>query len=187
MNRHFANVLPEGKASLVEQLQSEGHVICFVGDGINDSIALKKSNVSVSLRGATTVATDAAQIVLMQESLEKLPYLFELGDEMAQCMKLGYAAGVIPGALTIGGVFLAGWGYYHALGLSVLSLTASLGISMYPLYKHNKELARLSVRAFPAEAPTSESEEESSEGDEQSSETSQGAPELGNCQIAATA
>jgi len=136
MDRHFANVLPEGKASLVEQLQAEGHVVCFVGDGINDSIALKKANVSVSLRGATTVATDSAQIVLMQESLEQLPFLFELGDDMAWSMRWGYAAGMVPGVITLGGVFFLGWGFVQAISLSVLGLATGLGIAMYPLRKH---------------------------------------------------
>lgn len=138
MDRYFANVLPEGKASLVDQLQTEGHVICFVGDGINDSIALKKSNISVSLRGATTVATDSAQVVLMQESLRQLPFLFELGDDMDRCLRLGTYAGTIPGAITLGGVFFFGWGFYQALGLNMVSLVASLGIAMYPLQKYGR-------------------------------------------------
>lgn len=157
MDRYFANILPEGKASLVEQLQKEGHVVCFVGDGINDSIALKKSNVSVSLRGATTVATDSAQVVLMQESLRQLPFLFELGDDMARSMRLGYLAGMIPGAITVGGVFLLGWGYFHALGLSILSLGTSLGIAMYPVYKHRDlEAARNLLAQAEPDAPRGE-------------------------------
>jgi len=138
IDRYFANVLPEGKAALVEQLQAEGRAVCFIGDGINDSIALKKANVSVSLRGATTVATDAAQVVLMQESLQKLPFLFGLADDMERSLKAGMAIGFIPGVITVGGVFLAGWGFTQALGLYVLSLSTAMGIAMYPLYKHSK-------------------------------------------------
>jgi Cu2+-exporting ATPase len=139
MDRYFANVLPEGKSSLVEQLQREGHAVCFVGDGINDSIALKKANVSVSLRGATTVATDAAQVVLMQESLRQLPLLFKLADEMERSLQLGYAAGMIPGVLNVVGVFLLGWGFAEALALSVVSMAAGLTIAIYPIYKHRQE------------------------------------------------
>lgn len=142
LDRYFANVLPEGKASLVEQLQAEGRSVCFVGDGINDAIALKKANVSVSLRGATTVATDVAQVVLMQESLQKLPYLFELSEDMERSLKAGYAAGMIPGVINVAGVFFLGWGYYHALGLNVVSGLVSMGIGMYPLYKHRQALGQ---------------------------------------------
>ncbi|MEM7184674.1 MAG: heavy metal translocating P-type ATPase, partial [Spirochaetota bacterium] len=52
IDQYFAETLPNNKAKLVEQLQNEGKSVCFVGDGINDSIALKKANVSISLRGA---------------------------------------------------------------------------------------------------------------------------------------
>lgn len=139
MDRYFANVLPEGKASLVEQLQGEGRSVCFVGDGINDSIALKKANVSVSLRGATTVATDAAQIVLMQESLRQLPRLFELSDEMDRTMRAAMVSGIVPGALNVAGVFFLGWGFYQAMVIYSTGLFASMGISMYPLFKHRGE------------------------------------------------
>jgi heavy metal translocating P-type ATPase len=142
LDRYFAGVLPEGKASLVEQLQAEGRSVCFVGDGINDAIALKKANVSVSLRGATTVATDVAQVVLMQESLRQLPYLFELSEDMERSLKAGYAAGMVPGLLNVAGVFFLGWGYYHALGLNVVSGLVAMGIGMYPLYKHKQALAQ---------------------------------------------
>ena len=72
MDRHFAEVLPQDKGRYVELLQKEGRIVCFVGDGINDSIALKKANVSISLRGASSIATDTAQIVFMEESLAKI-------------------------------------------------------------------------------------------------------------------
>jgi Cu2+-exporting ATPase len=139
-DRYFANVLPEGKASLVEQLQAEGRSVCFVGDGINDSIALRKANVSVSLRGATTVATDVAQVVLMQESLRQLPLLFELSDHMARSLKVGYVAGMVPGVINIAGVFLLGWGYYHSLALNMVSVAVALGIGMYPMRKYRRSL-----------------------------------------------
>ena len=51
MDRYFAQVLPADKADYVIKLQSEGAKVCFVGDGINDSIALKQANVSISLAG----------------------------------------------------------------------------------------------------------------------------------------
>ena len=141
LDRHFANVLPESKAALVEQLQAEGRTVCFVGDGINDAIALKKANVSVSLRGATTVATDVAQVVLMQESLQQLPYLFVLGEDMKRTLKLSLAAGIIPGAINVAGVFLLGWGFFPSAVLGMASVIASMGISMYPSYKYRELLA----------------------------------------------
>ena len=51
MNGYFANTLPEQKAERVKALQAEGRSVCFIGDGINDAIALRQAEVSISLRG----------------------------------------------------------------------------------------------------------------------------------------
>jgi P-type E1-E2 ATPase len=50
IDHFYAQTLPGQKAEIIEQLQGQGKTVCFVGDGINDSIALKKADVSVSLR-----------------------------------------------------------------------------------------------------------------------------------------
>jgi heavy metal translocating P-type ATPase len=82
MDNYFYEVLPQNKADLVEQLQQEGRRVCFVGDGINDAIAMKMANVSISLRGAASVATDMAQVVLMDGSLSHLCEIFEISKKL---------------------------------------------------------------------------------------------------------
>jgi len=110
IKRYFAEVLPEDKAALVAQLQAESHKVCFVGDGINDSIALKTADVAVSLRGATTIATDMAQIIFMDGTLTQLPTLFTLADEFAANMRVNLLASTIPCLIGIAGTFFLGWG-----------------------------------------------------------------------------
>ncbi len=78
IDHYFAETLPADKADLIDQLQREGKSVCYIGDGINDAIALKTATVSISLRGASTVATDTAQVILMDQSLNRLCDLFEL-------------------------------------------------------------------------------------------------------------
>ena len=87
MDRYFAQVLPADKADYVEKLQKEGSKVCFVGDGINDSIALKKANVSISLRGASSIATDTAHIVFMEEGLSKLCDLRDIARDLDRNVK----------------------------------------------------------------------------------------------------
>ncbi|MEM7530898.1 MAG: heavy metal translocating P-type ATPase [Chloroflexota bacterium] len=139
IERYFANTLPEHKATMVEQLQAEGRTVCFVGDGINDAIALKKANVSISLRGATTIATDTAQIVLMDQSLHQLVALFELGNEYSQNMQKGFVAAIAPGMLLIGGVFVLHFGIYAAIVFEIVGLLSSLSVAMLPLLEHREE------------------------------------------------
>ena len=108
MDSYFAEVLPEAKADLVKQLQSQGRNVCFVGDGINDSIALKTANVSLSLRGVTTIAIDTAQIVLMSGNLAQLPNIFVVADEFAANMRLNFTLGFLSAAIIYTLSLLAG-------------------------------------------------------------------------------
>ncbi len=85
---YFHNVSPEEKSKVIEQLQSEGKKVCFIGDGINDVIAMKKANVSISMSGASGIATDVAQVILMSGSLEEMDRLVELAHDLKKKLLL---------------------------------------------------------------------------------------------------
>lgn len=136
ITRYFANILPQEKANLVTYLQSEGRSVCFVGDGINDAIPMKKAHVSVSLRGASTAATDAAQIVLMSQGLRQLPLVFQLADEFENNMRTGSTIAVGQGFVIVGGAFLSVVGIVMGKLLWSVGLLAGLGIAYLPLRTH---------------------------------------------------
>ncbi|HYB34102.1 MAG TPA: heavy metal translocating P-type ATPase [Steroidobacteraceae bacterium] len=135
MDRYFAQVLPADKASYVEKLQQEGCKVCFVGDGVNDAIALKKANVSISLRGATSIATDTAHVVFMEQSLEKLCELRDLARDLERNVRISWGLILAPNILCIGGVFTLGFG----IGVSVLTnnvaALAALANGLRPMRK----------------------------------------------------
>ena len=135
---YFANTLPENKADLVEKLQKEGRSICFVGDGINDSIALKKAKVSVSLRGATTIATDSAQIVLMDGSLSQLCEMFEIVEDFEANMKNNFLISTIPSATCVAGIILFHWGVFIGTVITSGVLFAGIANSITPLLKRQR-------------------------------------------------
>ncbi len=136
---YFANTLPENKADLVKQLQEEGRSVCFIGDGINDAIALKQANVSISLSGATTIATDTAQIVLMDGELTQLPAMFELAEEFNEHLGRTFAASVVPESLGLVATFLFGWGFMAAVTYNVFCWVPQLGVVAQPLIKHRNK------------------------------------------------
>jgi Mg2+-importing ATPase len=65
----FAKVTPSQKARIIEALQARGHVVGFLGDGINDGPALKKADVGVSVDTAVDIAKESADIILLEKNL----------------------------------------------------------------------------------------------------------------------
>ncbi len=133
IDRYFAETLPQDKAGLIKKLQDEGRFVCYIGDGINDAIALKQSQVSVSLRGASSVATDTAQIVLMDGRLNNLPEIFKLSHKFKRNTNASFAAVVIPSALSLGGVLFFGMGLFPTIMFNLAGLAGGMANSMLPL------------------------------------------------------
>lgn len=74
-----ANLLPADKLNLLDQLKEKYGNVIMVGDGINDSPALAKADVGVAMGGANNAQVlETADVVLMNDSLDKLPYAIRL-------------------------------------------------------------------------------------------------------------
>jgi Cu2+-exporting ATPase len=131
----FADTLPAQKAELITQLRADGKSVGFVGDGINDAIALKAANVSISLSGASTVAMDTAQVILMDGDLEKIETLFEISRAFEKNMQTNFMLSMIPGTLILSGVFVLHMGVVSALAIYFASEMVALTNCMLPLIK----------------------------------------------------
>ena len=68
----FAKVSPSQKAAIIDVLHRKGHVVGFLGDGINDGPALKAADVGISVDSAVDIAKDSADIILLEKSLAVL-------------------------------------------------------------------------------------------------------------------
>ena len=68
----FAKLTPAQKERIIRALQSKGHVVGFMGDGINDSPALKAADVGISVDTAVDIAKESADIILLEKSLHVL-------------------------------------------------------------------------------------------------------------------
>ena len=135
MDRYFAQVLPADKADHVIALQKEGRKVCFVGDGINDSIALKQANVSISLRGASSIATDTAHIVFLEEGLSKLCDLRDIARDLDRNVRRSWRLILAPNIACIAGVFTLGFGIMASVVTNNVAALAALANGMLPLRK----------------------------------------------------
>ncbi|MEO1770811.1 magnesium-translocating P-type ATPase [Enterococcus sp. 665A] len=68
----FAKLNPMQKARIIESLQTKGHTVGFMGDGINDAPALRKADVGISVDTAADITKDASSIILLEKSLDVL-------------------------------------------------------------------------------------------------------------------
>jgi Cu2+-exporting ATPase len=137
IENYYAETSPEDKAKIIKKLREAGKFICYVGDGINDALAMKNSNLSVSLRGASTIATDTARIILMDQGLGQIPFLFDLALDFQKNSNLMFALIASPTAIGMGCVFLSGMGIMGTTLLGLSGLLAATGLVMTPLLKYS--------------------------------------------------
>ncbi len=87
INEVNADVLPEDKLDIVKKYQKD-HVVAFVGDGINDSPALKQANLGIAISSGNDIAIDCANIVLTNQNLDTINTMIKLSKKTVNNIKL---------------------------------------------------------------------------------------------------
>lgn len=108
ISQHRSGLMPDDKEAEVSRLSENSKSLIFVGDGINDAPSLARASVGVAMGGlGSDIALNAADVVLMQDNLSRLPDLIKLGRKTNGIIRtnLIFAAGVIA-VLTIGSIVL---------------------------------------------------------------------------------
>lgn len=140
-SRVHAEAFPEQKAKIVRDLHRAGRTVAFVGDGLNDSVALAYADVAVSFEQGSDIARETADVVLMNNSLMDLLEVIDIARQTRNLIEQNTALVVAPN--------LAALGLATTVGLNPLVATAIhngsailAGInSLRPLVQHQIEQA----------------------------------------------
>src|SRR5439155_12552414 len=97
-----SEAFPEQKAEVVQKLRDEGHTVAVVGDGINDSPAFTRADVSISLQHGAEVAKETADVILLDGDLRGLPRAIDLSREALRVLSQNVNLVMWPTAVGIG-------------------------------------------------------------------------------------
>ncbi len=133
----IAEVLPEQKASRIEEVRRSGKRVAMVGDGVNDAPALLTADVGIAIGAGTGIAVEAGDVVLIRSDPRDVPRIIALSKATYRKMiqNLWWAAGYNIVAIPVAAGVLAPWGIVlnpavGAILMSLSTVTAALNAQL---------------------------------------------------------
>lgn len=125
----IADVLPKEKAGVIQSLRKDNHFVMMCGDGINDSPALANANIGLSVSSGNDIATNTADVILMQDHLYGIVNLIDISKKTIRNIKQNlfwaffYNSLMIPIAI----------GLLKPIGISINPMVASIAMTLSSL------------------------------------------------------
>jgi Cu2+-exporting ATPase len=121
-----AGVLPQEKENYIKALQATGKKVAMVGDGINDSQALARADVSIAMGKGTDIAMDTAMVTLMTSDPLQIPHAIRLSKQTVRLIRQNLFWAFI---FNLAGIPLAAGALYPAFGLLLNPMIASAAMA----------------------------------------------------------
>ena len=130
VDEFHAEVLPEDKASFVDQERAKGHTVIMLGDGINDAPALSAANVGIAISDGAAIAREIADITISADTLEELVTLRRISMALMQRIDHNYRFVIgFNGAL----IALGAFGVLPPATSAMLHNLSTLGVSLHSM------------------------------------------------------
>ena len=124
----FHSIMPEDKATIINDLKNNSHTILMVGDGINDALALAEADIGIAMgAGGSEVAIESADIALVQDDLNGIIYLHSLSRQTLRVVNQNFW--IATGSNVIG-VIMGALGILSPVTAGLIHITHTLGIML---------------------------------------------------------
>lgn len=127
IDKVISEVLPADKEKEVSKLQKQGKKVAFVGDGINDSPALVKADVGLAIGSGTDIAIEAADVVLMKNSLLDVVKAILLSKSVIRNIKMNLFWAFFYNCI---GIPVAAGVFYSSFGIKLSPMLGALAMSL---------------------------------------------------------
>lgn len=127
IGEYKAQLLPNDKAQEIKALHDKGQKVCFVGDGVNDALALSYADIGIGLKGASDIAISSCDVVMMQDNLSKIYDAIFISEKTVRNIKENLFWAFIYNIIAIP---IAAGLFYYPFNLSLNPMLAALFMSL---------------------------------------------------------